>query len=746
VPTEWVGRELGEYFVFERIGAGSMAEVYKALQPSMDRLVGIKILSPALSHDPQFVARFRREVQIAASLEHPHILPVIDFGEFEGTLYLVMRYVGGGTLHDLIDKGPLAPPIALRYLSEIGEALDYVHQHRVVHRDIKPRNVLLDQQGHPFLADFGLARLIEGGAITHSGVEMIGTPHYMSPEQARGQPVDGRSDLYALGVMLYQMLTSRVPFEADSTVGIVMKHLESPVPAVNEAWPVLPEALNPVVAKAMAKDPADRYQSAHDLTQDVAQALGISTTPGPLVARPAAGDGAGYGLGRLHGSWRSGSGLTLWRKLSIMAQWGGRRLRGRQHDPFSSLFVRLFPTPLQRTLFWGGALLVLVAGFAALSLIGSSLTAAALPASPGAAGLGATPTPSGAGAAATADLAPPGTSVAATAFVLAAQSLAATASQAALTQAARPAASATVVAAAAATATLPAPTATVAAPTATRVISPKDGMVENFVPAGPFLLGSLSQDKAAREDEKPQVRIFLDGFWIDHTDVTVAQFQQFVTATGYRTNAETGCCGSAYNFPGGLVYSPSPVFANNASWLLPEGGGAPPATERQPVVQVSWNDAVAYCKWAGRRLPTEAEWEKAARGADGNIYPWGNEFDGRLLNYCDASCTAPWHGTVNDSFVRTSPAGIFATGASPYGVLDMAGNVRQWVNDFYDFRGYDSLPTANPPGIESGLRHVLRGGSWLDTPDRVRSAARDSNFPDARDDVTGFRCATSQLP
>ena len=152
--SEWVGRELGEYFVFERIGAGSMAEVYKALQPSMDRLVGIKILSPALSHDAQFVARFKREVQIVASLEHPHILPVIDFGEREGTFYLVMRYVGGGTLHDLIEQGPLEPPLALRYLSEIGEALDYAHQQRVVHRDIKPRNVLLDQQGRPLPGRF----------------------------------------------------------------------------------------------------------------------------------------------------------------------------------------------------------------------------------------------------------------------------------------------------------------------------------------------------------------------------------------------------------------------------------------------------------------------------------------------------------------------------------------------------------------------------------------------------------------
>jgi formylglycine-generating enzyme required for sulfatase activity len=273
-----------------------------------------------------------------------------------------------------------------------------------------------------------------------------------------------------------------------------------------------------------------------------------------------------------------------------------------------------------------------------------------------------------------------------------------------------------------------------------------DDMVEVPVPAGPFLMGSASSDLAARDDEKPQVRVSLNGFWIDRTEVTVAQFQAFVAATAYKTDAERGCCAGPYQHPGGLVYSPDPAFVSNASWLMPLGGGGPPATANHPVVQVSWNDAAAYCAWAGRRLPSEAEWEKAARGEFGRLYPWGNDFDGRNLNYCDKNCNALAHGNTDDTFARTGTVGVFATGASPYGALDMAGNVREWVNAFYDFRGYQGLPTANPPGLESGLTRVVRGGSWLDGPDRVRAAARDSLVPDGRDNLTGFRCALTQQP
>jgi serine/threonine protein kinase len=275
MPVLGIGSELGKYRILEQIGAGSMAEVYKALQLSVNRTVAIKVMSPhLLNTDPQFLMRFRQEAWIVAALEHPYILPVIDFGEQREILYLVLRYVNGGTLRELLKAGSLSWPVMLRYIKEIGEALDYAHGLGFVHRDIKPGNVLLDVQGNPFVADFGLAKIVGGGSITQSGVGMIGTPHYMSPEQGLGRPVDGRSDLYALGIILYEMLTGQVPFEADSTVGIVMKHINAPVPSALLINPDLPPGIDEVLGRVLAKSPADRYHTAAEFTECLGQAFG----------------------------------------------------------------------------------------------------------------------------------------------------------------------------------------------------------------------------------------------------------------------------------------------------------------------------------------------------------------------------------------------------------------------------------------------------------------------------------------
>jgi eukaryotic-like serine/threonine-protein kinase len=729
VPVLGIGSELGKYRILEQIGAGSMAEVYKALQLSVNRTVAIKVISPnLLNSDPQFLMRFRQEAWIVAALEHPYILPVIDFGEQREVLYLVLRYVNGGTLRDLLKTGPLPMPVILRYIKEIGEALDYAHGLGFVHRDIKPGNVLLDAQRNPFVADFGLAKIVGGGSITQSGVGMIGTPHYMSPEQGLGRPVDGRSDLYALGVILYEMLSGKVPFDADSTVGIVMKHINAAVPSVVALNPELPKAVDDVLGSVLAKSPADRFRTAAEFTEALSGALG---TPLYVQSLRSAGESPSDKVPSLaEASQQTGYALL---QLGQAVEQGLKRrtqpLRERLRQAQAAVrewWTNLPPARKRRNLLVSTGLLGGVLALCAISFMIRAVVLA-LPArtavSPTATAVHVT-TPSAAAAAA-------------------------------LTQAARPSPPPRTVSAKAtvqAAATLPPPSPTLPLPSsilppALTQVAAKDGMTLVYIPKGNFLLGASDIDRDAHDDEKPQLNVYLDAFWIDRTDVTVAQFERFTQATGYKTEAEIGAGQNYWARRGGDVYKPDETWASNVSWQFPEGplpqqsdGGHPSGTT--PVVQISWNDAVEYCRWVGRRLPTEAEWEKAARGTDGLIYPWGNTFDGPRLNYCDNSCVNPWKdSTYDDGHSRTSPVGIFPSGASPYGVLDMAGNVWQWVKDFYDFTGYQGFPTANPPGVESGPKHALHGGSWFDTIDRTRTTARWSLEPDGRSDIVGFRCA-----
>jgi ligand-binding sensor domain-containing protein len=274
-----IGATLGSYQIVEQIGRGGMATVYKAYQPSMDRYVAIKVLPSHFTEDASFVGRFTQEARTLARLEHPHILPVHDYGEQHGITYLVMRYVEAGTLKDLItESGAMDLRTLARIMAQVGGAVDYAHSHGVVHRDIKPSNVLVDRQGNTFLTDFGIARLVaETAQFTASGA-IIGTPAYMSPEQGLGQPADHRSDIYALGVMLYEMVTGRVPFEAETPLAVLLKHVNEALPLPRQVKPDLSPAVERVILKAMAKAPEDRYQSAQALVDDLQRAVTSATT------------------------------------------------------------------------------------------------------------------------------------------------------------------------------------------------------------------------------------------------------------------------------------------------------------------------------------------------------------------------------------------------------------------------------------------------------------------------------------
>ena len=255
------GATLGPYTILERIGGGGMATVYKAYQPAMDRFVALKVVRVDIAAEPQFRERFNREARTIARLEHRYILPVYDFGEADGVPYLVMRYTDGGTLHDVVGRGPLTPQRAIRYITQVAEALAYTHARNVIHRDIKPENILLSPDDHVLLTDFGIAKMIASAtAMTATGMA-LGTPYYMAPELVLGQPIDTYTDIYALGIVLYECLIGEPPFVAETPWAVLNMQVRNPLPLPRVANPAIGEALEQAILKATNKDPADRFES-----------------------------------------------------------------------------------------------------------------------------------------------------------------------------------------------------------------------------------------------------------------------------------------------------------------------------------------------------------------------------------------------------------------------------------------------------------------------------------------------------
>jgi beta-lactam-binding protein with PASTA domain/predicted Ser/Thr protein kinase len=288
----------GRYRIMRKLGSGGMANVYLAEDQELGRRVAIKILNDRHAGDEQFVERFRREAKNAASLSHPNIVSIYDRGEAEGTYYIAMEYLDGKSLKELIlERGPAPVSVAVDYARQILAALRFAHRNGIVHRDIKPHNVLVDAEGHVKVTDFGIARA-GASQMTEEG-SIIGTAQYLSPEQARGTQVDQTSDLYSLGIVLYEMLTGTVPFTGDSPVEIAMKHLSARPEPLTAKRPDIPKAVDMVVQRALAKDPAARYQSADEMDADlerVGRGLGVSReteeAATTVLQRGAFGDGA----------------------------------------------------------------------------------------------------------------------------------------------------------------------------------------------------------------------------------------------------------------------------------------------------------------------------------------------------------------------------------------------------------------------------------------------------------------------
>jgi eukaryotic-like serine/threonine-protein kinase len=657
------------YRVDAFVASGGFGEVYKVYDLRRSTALAMKVLKLDLSDEPAALKSFEREANALQEFKHPHIVPFYGVEKTDDIIFLLEAFIEGPSLRDVIQRNrgtPMNIPEALTLLKALCSALNFAHGRGVIHCDVKPGNVLIDRGGDIYLTDFGIARIAGSSGTTLAG---LGTPAYMAPEQHIKGTVSPETDVYALGVLLFELLTGERPFRATARDPDQIATTDQEIRNARLHQPPDPRSLNPsippplaeVILKALEETPAERYPGTIALLEAACDAWGCPPTQIPERYFPA---------------------QELYKK-----------------PPPDEKPVP--PRPVSKIAVISGS----AVGLAVLLFLATRFGLPLI-----------FPTPT------------------------------ATVTSQAPTQTEQPRSTASVTPSA--TATVP-PTETSTPPprpSPSAVPTPTIFLDTIYIPAGDFLMGATDRDAAIEEkldDELPAHTVTLDGYSIDRTEVTNAMFAAFVKAQNYKTVADR-------NPDAARVYDPrSPVFIKNpdASWRDPTGSGRGIAGKDQyPVVQIAWADADAFCRWVGGRLPTEAEWEKAARGSDGRVYPWGNTYDGNLLNGSDKTLGLdPQLFIYKDGYDFTSPVGTFPKGASPSGLMDMSGNVLEWVNDIYSNTYYQVSPSHNPKGPESGSYHVLRGGSWYSGPKNSRAAHRV--YPgeiDVASQNYGFRCAYDQ--
>jgi formylglycine-generating enzyme required for sulfatase activity len=534
--------------------------------------------------------------------------------------------------------------------------VEYAHKQGIIHRDIKPSNILITDSGQPTLSDFGIAKILtieETTALTGTGIG-VGTPEYMAPEQAIGSATP-QSDIYSLGVVLYEMVTGRKPFTADTPLAVMIKHINDPLPPPTRFVPQLPMSVVRILIKSLAKKTDNRYPDTGAMAAAMENCLSRPTQDPESTVEEL----------------EEGPTQNNFESIS-----GGRKKPEPQKGPRTTTVI----------LKWALGLAMVACLGIALSTSGYFFLRNFTPPGPSQISRMSSPAPSDSPPNAIEPFAP-------TAPVL----------------------------------NSPIPT---IRPTMGSVMTSEiDGMVLVYVPDGVFVMGAAKGAQFANPDEMPVHDVEIAAFWIDKTEITNAMFMVFVEKTGYQTDAEKAGTGIILDFS--QVGSPWMADAPGVNWRHPHNPSDDISVMAQrPVVQISWNDAYSYCRWAGRWLPTEAEWEKAARGTDGRLYPWGDNPPGMdLLNF-------------DRKVGHLTEVGSYPDGASPYGALDMLGNAYEWVNDWYDPTYYSYAPDTDPQGPSQGTTRVIRGGSWNYGLNWTRTTSRSSLNPAARTDTLGFRCAT----
>ena len=653
-----INQSLGRYHILEQIGEGGMATVYKAYDTRLETEVAVKVIRtemfPPVILD-RVLQRFEREAKALAKLNHPNIVSVIDYGKYGDAPYLVMKYMSGGTLKDSL-KRPISYTEAIRVILPITRALAYAHEQGVLHRDVKPSNILITQSGEPVLTDFGIAKLLnstEGQTLTGSGVG-VGTPEYMAPEQGVGKEIDGRVDVYSLGVVFYEMITGRKPYIADTPMAVLLKQAKDPLPRPKEFVSDIPDEVEKVLFKALAKEPEDRYQSmksfSNVLNNIVVQPLSIKEI---------------QGLGNSDSMGKSTSPISS-RKIEDEKTFDG--FSAEVQNSVSKKETK--PSGCWKWI-GIGAIVFILFGFVAVFLIqntqGGGIDKSLIVTD-------------------TQEI--PAAKLAQTEMFKTTQTQSAINNKDVMEKIAGK------------TATVRALTDTPydSSKNGTTQIREKDGMVQVFISAGEFTMGSNDEET----NQQPEHNVYLDNYWIDKTEVTNSMYQLCVE--------EEVCI-----VPDQIKSARRDVYFGN------------PVYGEYPVIYVNWNQAKIYCEWIGGRLPTEAEWEKAARGTDKRNYPWGNNLPTNYL--------ANFDNLIGD----TVRVGHYQLGESPYGVLDMAGNVWEWVFDLYGEDYYQVSEVENPRGPSEGQMHILRGGSWVFNEQFLTTTYRKSHGSLSNDTI-GFRC------
>ena len=593
-----IGQNLGRYKILELLGEGGMATVYKAYDIRLEREVAIKVIRrEAFPPDDMdmLLKRFEREAKSLGRLSHPNIVGVIDYGEHEGSPYLVMVYLPGGTLKERLGK-PMPWRDAVQMIIPIAQALEYVHDRNIINRDVKPSNILMTEKGQPMLTDFGLVKLFgdkeKDSTLTSSGTG-LGTPDYMAPEQWMGE-ASAQSDLYSLGVVLYEMITGYRPYTADTPAGVLLKQATESLPLPRHYVPDLPRNVESVLLKVLAKEPIHRYPDMRTF---------ISELQNLLAGREVSASTTKTEQLREH--------MTGKVEKSRSTASPSDPQPARQKKTFPTLFVVIGAL---------GAFALLIA-FGAYWLINGNLAMF----------VAATPTQQVLPSFTATDIPPTGT-IESTSV----------------------------------------PTET-PLPTETSIpaeIKDSRNVPMRLIPAGEFTMGS---DDTGDIGSRPAQVISLEAFYIDKFEVTNEMYDACVYAVECRKPQRLGTATRD-------TYYANPVYAN------------------YPVIYLDWKMAKAYCEWRGARLPTEAEWEKAARGTDERLYPWGN--DNPDCNFANIP------GCIGD----TTPVDQHEKGQSIYGVYGMSGNVWEWTSSL--FKNYPYDPTDGREDPDSLSERIARGGSW----------------------------------